>query len=98
MELFDRLQHPDELINRIQDRLKTAINAILRKPIVDGVLISATVNPTATAVEHKLGRLPRGFIVVSGQASIINPIGVTDDKFIRVYSAGSAETVTFWVF
>lgn len=98
MQLFERITHADELINRIQDRLKAVINAVIQKPIVDGVLITATVTTSATNVEHKLGRQPRGYIIVSGQQAIINPIGVVTDKFIPVYSSGAAEVVTFWVF
>jgi|CXWL01.1.fsa_nt_gi hypothetical protein len=98
LSLFDRLQHPDELVNRIQDRMKAVINAVIQKPLVDGHLVTATVAPAQTAVAHKLGRLPRGYFVVSGQASIIGLSAAADTNFLYVSSSGGSETVTFWVF
>jgi hypothetical protein len=98
LPLFDRIQHADELINRIQDRLKTVINTVMRKPLIDGQLVSWEVSPLTTNVPHGLGRVPRGYFVVSGQANLIGQTAPADASFLYVSTGGGTETITFWVF
>lgn len=101
MELFDRIQHPDSLINRIQDKLIRVINAIARKPVVDGQLLKdVTVLVTsATRVEHKLGRKPRGFILTSGAYATVIETQAADEEFLYLQSSGGANYVGgLWVF
>lgn len=98
MELFDRLQTTDSLLNRIQDKLMRVINAIARKEILDGRLIEdITVTPSTTRIEHKLGRVPRGWIVANGTPDLIVESS-RDDRFLVVSSAGGTATIDIWVF
>lgn len=77
MQLFDRLQTKDELLNRIQDRLKTVINAVAGKEIVDGHLLTGlTITPGGVSIPHGLGRVPNGWILCSG--GVTNFIAPTD--------------------
>lgn len=100
MELFDKLQSPDGLLNRIQDRLKSVINAIARKPIVDGILLEGVTlaNSATNRVPHNLGRLPRGWIVVKRTSgAVIYDNVAADDKFLTLNSSAAA-VVSLWVF
>jgi hypothetical protein len=45
-----------------------------------------------------LGRVPRGYFVVSGQANLIGQTAPADASFLYVSTGGGTETITFWVF
>lgn len=98
MELFDRLQTADELLNRIQDRIKRVLNPVLKNPLLDGRLVSALVTPAATQIEHKLGRVPLGYFIVSGPGSLVSQYQAADARYLYVSSGGGNENITFWVF
>lgn len=100
MQPFDRIQTEDALLNRIQDRLKSVINAIVGKPLIDGLLLEdvALAAIATNQVPHKLGRLPRGWIVVKrSSGAVIYDNVAADDKFLTLNSSAAA-TVTLWVF
>ncbi len=101
MELFDRIQHPDSLINRIQDKILKVVNAIARKEILDGHVITADVGNTETAVEHGLGRVPQGWILLNGPAGTLDAcieMSPPDDKFLYLAFNGAQVDRKFWVF
>lgn len=94
---FTRRMAKDDDLNRIQSDLETAINPALKKEILDGVLVSGEVSTTTSSIAHGLGRVPKGWFVVSGH----NDIGVAqaaDANYLYVSSSGGTNTVTFWVF
>jgi hypothetical protein len=76
MQRFDRIQTDDSILNRIQDRLKAVINAIAGKPIIDGQIITATITPGGVSIPHGLGRVPNGWILISG--GVTNFVSSTD--------------------
>jgi len=102
MEPFDRVQTDNEILNRIQDRLKAVIAAIIGKPIIDGQLLDGVTiesGSSSTPVAHKLGRMPRGFIIVSGIPDVVIERASRDDRFLYLQAAGSTVTgVSIWVF
>ncbi len=107
---FDRLQTKDDVLNRVQDRLKTVIN-----PIADALLVGARIVKGLTAatdayaittafqnIAHGFGRAPSGWLPVSPDAPAIFwedvPANNPDPaKFIRV-KASVAVNVKFLVF
>lgn len=94
---FNRLTSGSEELNRIQSNLEGAINPVVKKEILDGVLVSGTVTASTSSVAHGLGRVPRGWFVVSGH----NDVGIAaaaDENYIYVSSSGGTNTVSFWVF
>lgn len=100
MELFQRIQTADSLLNRIQDHLLRVINAIARKEIIDGRLIEVQLSPAPTRVEHKLGRVPRGWIVVNPiRGETFTEYQSPDERFLYISSLSSAVfTARIWVF
>lgn len=106
MQLFERITHPDELLNRIQDRLKAIVNAIARKPVIDGVLMEALVGDTETRIEHKLGRVPHGWIILNGNGypgvGWVYETQAPDEKFLYLSNSLGDGTIPpnrkFWVF
>jgi hypothetical protein len=98
MELFGRTQHPDSVINRIQDKLIRVINAIARKPIVDGHVVTADIATTETKVEHGLGRVPQGWIALTPSVLSIGQSRAADENFLYLLSTGAQPGQKFWVF
>lgn len=62
----------DYELSRVQSFLMSAIkNLPTDFPIMNGVLVDAAINTTGTTVEHKLGRVPKGYFVVSQDANSV---------------------------
>ena len=103
MQLFDKIQSPDEILNRIQDRIKAAFNAVARRQIVDGRLTDAlSLTTSFQNIAHGLGRTPNGWLVSNPDADV----GIWSDavannpdpaKFLRI-RATAAVTCKLWVF
>jgi hypothetical protein len=101
MQLFDRLQTKDEHLNRVQDRVKSVVNAVAQKPIVDGLLITATGlnNSTVTSVPHGLGRVPQGVIQCTLVNDTIYETAARDNRFLYLKTLTvPLGPVNFWVF
>lgn len=60
----------DPDLRKVQQNVEQAINPIIRKPIVDGILLTnVCLTPeVANAVKHQLGRAPLGWVVVRKRA------------------------------
>lgn len=103
MQLFSKLQHTDSLINLIQDRLKSVINAIAGKEVVDGQIVTVdSIGGTMVRVQHKLGRVPNGWILVNGHTSADTIVELLppDSNFIYLSTSGFTTMTNrkFWVF
>lgn len=61
-----KLSQASDEASQLQENLEQTLEPIIKSPIIDGVLIKcACLNAsTVTAVEHKLGREPLGWIIV----------------------------------
>ena len=94
-------QVPD--LGRIQEDLEKAINPIIHKEIVDGVLTDVVALTTAFQnVPHKLGERFVGWIVLQPDADArvwqdLPSNNPNSSKFIRV-RASAAVNCKFWVF
>lgn len=104
LKQFRKINIEERAVGTFQDNTAEIFDVLTRVPILDGQLVTASVNATGVnKVEHKLGREYRGWIAVDCEAQ--NPVisfwasqGATDkDKFIYVDS-DTDTTVTFWVF
>lgn len=72
MRAVDRLQTSNAELNRVQDRLVTALNQVLEHPVISGQLLtSISVGTGATQVPHKLGRKPIGWSLVRLRANAV---------------------------
>lgn len=107
MERLDRTHSNDTVLNRIQDKIIRALNAVVSKPIINGQLIEQVLVDYAapTLVPHKLNRKPRGWFVVHpglpSQANA-NPIdaAVADEKFLYLQADSATDSFfgNLWVF
>ncbi len=101
--IFTRVKTEDPELFKVQDQLIRAFDQVYECPILNGVLVDSTVLTTSFQnVNHKLGRAPRGWFVVSPNASATvwqdtaanNPDA---SKYLRVKSSATV-TVKIWVF
>lgn len=100
MQTFEKIPHQDDTISRLQDRIKAVLSAIIRKPILDGILTeAANITPTGAQITHKLGRKPRGFVPVSGPADVVFSYKTADEKFLYLQTNTlTLNNQQFWVF
>lgn len=94
---FKKVGASDEL-NKIQDNISYALDPIIGSPIINGVLLKNVVLKAGlNIVDHKLGRVPQGWIVVSPQANeSMWSSGQTGSSLL--INASGPITSSFWVF
>ena len=63
---YQVIDTPDRNLQRVQNQLLAPMTALLRNPLLDGILHKNVALTTAGfALSHGLGRMPLGWIVVS---------------------------------
>lgn len=108
MKKFKKLFIPADfpmsrVFNNAQDHIESVINPVLNSAIIDGVILEDIdlVSGSFTDVEHKLGRKPRGYLVIrkSAAETVYEDAGDYDNRklFIKLRASGSV-TVNLWVF
>ena len=91
------------VFNSAQDHIESVINPVLDSAIIDGVILEDIdlVSTGFTSVEHKLGRKPRGYLVIrkSAAETVYEDVGDYDNRklYIKLRASG-AVTVNLWVF
>ena len=86
-----------------QDHIEEVITPVLNAVIIDGVIVEDVVlnSSTFTDIEHKLGRKPRGYIVIrkSAAQTVFEDAGDYGNRklFLKLKSSG-AVTVNLWIF
>ena len=108
MKKFKKLFIPADfpmarVFNTAQDHVESVIDPVLNSAIIDGVIVEDVdlVVGSFTSVEHKLGRKPRGYLVIrkSAAETVYEDVGDYDNRklFIKLRASGSV-TVNLWVF
>ena len=86
-----------------QDHIEEVITPVLNAVIIDGVIVEDVVlnSSTFTDIEHKLGRKPRGYIVIrkSAAQTVFEEAGDYENRklFLKLKASG-AVTVNLWIF
>lgn len=97
-----RINASDYELNRVQDNLARPIDQLLQVPILDGQLVEDVVLKAGdNLVDHGLGRVLRGWIVVRQSAmsdlydkQSTNPFPARQ----LALNSSNAATVSMWVF
>lgn len=88
-------------ITRLQDALSKVFNAIQKKQILDGRLISDIEIATGTVkeVQHGLQRQPRGWIIVkkNAEATVWETSATLPVRTINL-NASADVTISLWIF
>ena len=86
-----------------QDHIEEVITPVLNAAIIDGVIVEDVIlnSSTFTNVKHKLGRKPRGYIVIrkSAAQTVFEEAGDYENRklFLKLKASG-AVTVNLWIF
>lgn len=97
---FAKLQVDDEVVNRVQDRVKTAVDAIQAVPLLDGRVLEVALSTTPTIVPHGLARPWQGYLVIArdANAQVWNAAPGAEAGSFLTLTASAAVNVTLWVF
>ena len=86
-----------------QDHIEEVITPVLDAAIIDGVIVEDVIlnSSTFTDVKHKLGRKPRGYIVIrkSAAQTVFEEAGDYENRkiFLKLKASGTV-TVNLWIF
>ncbi len=100
---FRKTNSKDRVLGRVQDAVDRSITAIMRCPILDGVLVSANlIQGSDTVVSHCLGRKPVGWFIVgtTRPANVYESTAVTtaDPAKQIAFRTSITGPFTFWIF
>lgn len=88
--------------NLIQETISTMNQQLINCPLIEGVLLQeVAVSSTGTYLEHKLNRIPIGYIVVRKNSSSVvfaSSGGTWNNKHIYLTSSSGTITCDLWVF
>ena len=86
-----------------QDHIEEVITPVLNAAIIDGVIVEDVIlnSSTFTDIKHKLGRKPRGYIVIrkSAAQTVFEEAGDYENRklFLKLKASGTV-TVNLWIF
>lgn len=95
LRAFKKTATPE--LAKLEDNVANVLEPVLNAAILDGKLVENVNLNTAASVQHKLGRVPRGWIVVDRNANAQVWSTAKDKNFLTLSSSG-AVVVTIWVF
>lgn len=98
---FRRVRTEDGDIKQLQDAVANTLQTITQREILDGVLLTDIYVATGAArdIEHKLGRKPRGYVVVKrdAESEIWDSESDLPNSFLSLNSSANV-TISLWVF
>lgn len=97
---FRKVFTGDRSFDTLQTNIEAAVGNFLRIPILDGVLLeNIELIAGQTAVQHKLDRKFKGYIIVrkSNAASIYDIVNNEPEKYVTLDSSIPC-TVSIWIF
>ena len=108
MKKFKKLFIPADfpmarVFNTAQDHVEEVLTPVTNSVIIDGVILEDIdlVSGSFTSIEHKLGRKPRGYLVIrkSAAQTVYEEVGDYDSRklFLKLRASGTV-TVNLWVF
>ena len=108
MKKFKKLFIPADfpmarVFNNAQDHIEEVLTPVTNSVIINGVILEDIdlVSGSFTSVEHKLGRKPRGYLVIrkSAAQTVYEEVGDYDSRklFLKLRASGSI-TINLWVF
>ena len=86
-----------------QDHIEEVITPVLNSAKIDGVIVEDVIlnSSTFTNIKHKLGRKPRGYIVIrkSAAQTVFEEAGDYENRklFLKLKASGTV-TVNLWIF
>lgn len=85
------------VINTIQQNTEDGLNSLLKNSVLDNAIYKEVSINTSTTLEHKLGKVPTGYLILqkNANANVWNG-NITDTQI--VLNSSAAVTVTILIF
>ena len=99
LKQYKKITAKEREVNQLQENIEQALNPIVAKQVVDGILIRTIALKAGSInnVSHKLGRKPVGYIIVSKDAN--SQIWNAElKKSILQIQCSINTTISIWVF
>lgn len=99
---YAREQTGDPKLDRMQAELGRLRAILARCPFVDGALVeNVDLTTSTTLVPHRLGRTPKGFLVVGAASSFAGAVAFAgtqpeDTRMVVNMTASTVLTVSLW--
>jgi len=66
---FRKIYTQDDELNRVQDSAKATFDSFSREPLINKIELSGTIATGGTTLQHALGKVPAGFLIVDKDAN-----------------------------
>lgn len=92
-----KIRATDAQLQSVQENIVEVVEQLCRQQILDGVVVTADIGTTPTLVQHKLTRVPVGYIIISknGPGDVFDS---AKDSVTITMQSSSAVRATLWVF
>lgn len=97
MRTFKKTRTGDKNLDAVQDNVLQFANQLLPVQLLNGILLTDVELSGSTAVSHRLGRIPVGYIVVNRDANASIWTNSIDAQFLNLQTSATV-TVSLWVF
>lgn len=99
---FRKVVGQDRELNQVQSNVAQAVSEFIKSPLLDGRLIEdLSLTTSSTRIEHKLGRVPRGYLIVkrNANAQVYDTLSSegSPELFLPLTASGNV-TVSLWIF
>jgi hypothetical protein len=95
---FKQLNTANRDMQQLQANIEAAIKGVIAAPLLNGRLESnVTLTAGNTALEHRLDRVPAGYIVADKNAAATIYTVSKDDRFLTLNSSVAC-VITIWYF
>jgi hypothetical protein len=101
---FKKLFTKDDELRRVQDEVALGFQQVDRQPFMNGVILTGVVlaaSSTDNLVNHGLGRVPQGFVILSKNATADIWTSTTTNprpELTLILRSSAAITATIWIF
>lgn len=98
---FRKVKVTDDSVRNLQDAIAQIFNQVLKKQIIDGVMIEGLTITSGTplSINHGLDTLVRGWILVrkNSNSNVWESVSATPTKTL-ILNASATVTISLWVF
>jgi heptaprenylglyceryl phosphate synthase len=95
---FKQINTASRELQLLQDNIERAVGEVINMALLNGRLVTAVDLASGnTSVEHKLDRVPQGYIITDKNNAAAIYTASKDNKYL-VLNSSAACTISFWIF
>lgn len=98
-KVLKRLRVENENADRIQDNTNLALQNLYKEPFLSGVFVEdLTVSAGPFILEHKLGRIPKGYLLTKSNVFTLIKVSGQQTEFYSQMEAQVAGKISVYIF